>query len=232
MSSPDRLSLVILCKRFAAAKQRLSPLFSSPERAELAEAMFRDVLAAAIAVRSVSSVLVVSDEPSMAAIARDSHIVALEDGSASGMNNAARIAIQYLGAKKSGMAAIPADIPLVQPHELEGAIGLLQPRTVALISSQNGGTNFLAAEHPFPIEPTFGPASFERHKTAARSIGFDIKQAVTPGIGFDLDSYTDIERFIALRSKTRTQATLDRLRAAHRLRNFARDVLDSTLWAV
>ena len=232
MPRPDQVSLVILCRRFAEAKQRLSPLFTPPERAELAESMFWDVLAAANAAASAHRILVVSDEPRVREIALGTRALILEDRPALGMNNAARTAIDHLRADRGAIILMPADIPLLQPTDLERVIRLVRPGVAVIISSLNGGTNLLAAAQPFPIELTFGPRSFSRHKASAASLGLRIEEPNLIRVRLDIDECADVERFLSFKSTTRTQFTLDKLQAERRVCGYARDVLEGTLWGV
>lgn len=194
--------------------------------------MFRDVFAAANAVVPTDRIFVVSDEPRVTDIALGTGATILEDRPALGMNNAAQTAIDHLQADKGAILLMPADIPLVQPIDLDKVIRLVRSGAAVIIPSRSGGTNLLAAPQPFSVKLSFGPGSFSRHKSSAASLGLKVKEPNLARVRLDLDECADVERFLSFRSTTRTQTALDEMHAARRLRGYARDVLESSFWGV
>jgi 2-phospho-L-lactate guanylyltransferase (CobY/MobA/RfbA family) len=71
MSGVPDVGLIVAVKNLAAAKTRLSPLFSAQERPGLVLAMLVDTLAAALAVPAVSSLTVVTPDQTAAAAVRE-----------------------------------------------------------------------------------------------------------------------------------------------------------------
>lgn len=156
---------VIPVKPLDRAKSRLSPALSASERAALAEAMFRDVLAAARRSRLFDQIIVATSCQRAAAIAWESGALVMRDlGSDRGTNGAVEDA---LAAVPDGSAAmvIQADLPLLEAADLIAVAMALRagPRGVVLVPALDGGTTILGVSPARAIRPAFGADSFARH---------------------------------------------------------------------
>src|SRR5213596_3605440 len=84
---------VLPVKRFDDAKQRLAADYSAPARADLAEAMLEDVLAALAAVTELEDVIVVTAEPRAAALAGAHGATVADDPDETGQSAAAKVGL-------------------------------------------------------------------------------------------------------------------------------------------
>jgi 2-phospho-L-lactate/phosphoenolpyruvate guanylyltransferase len=207
---------VLPIKTFSRAKQRLSDAVGDPHRAQLAEAMVGDVLAALGAVAGLQRVVVVTAEPTAAAQARAAGAVVVDDPVEAGQSAAAALGIaeaRRLAADR--VLLVPGDCPALDPDE----VGVLLEREagVVIVPDRHGsGTNALLLSPPEAIEPSFGPGSFARHAARGRAAGAEVRVADLPSLGLDVDTPGDLEALrgaLAGRSggAERTRALLARL---------------------
>ena len=107
--------ILIPVKNLANAKERLSPVLSPPQRRALAEAMLRDVLAAAAEVNHHTRVAVVTSDSFASDLARHYQFEIIPDPANLGESDAISHATQHCIAHGADSTlVIPGDIPLVQ----------------------------------------------------------------------------------------------------------------------
>jgi len=194
----DGLQAVIPVQPFGRAKSRLSPVLSPNERCALAEAMFRDVLAAVFASRLFDAVHVATGCEDAARIAREAGASVLPDASQSpGTNGAVDAALAKLPLDAAVMV-VQADLPLLQPTDLVAvAAALRNGAEVVLVPAMDGGTTILGLSPARAIRSAFGPNSFAAHMAQAGSAPVVLR----PGRAvFDLDRPEDIALLLACRS--------------------------------
>jgi 2-phospho-L-lactate guanylyltransferase len=215
----QKLWAVVPVKSFSLAKQRLAPVLSPAERACLARAMLTDVLYTLGKSPCLARVLVVTEDPDAALLAREAGAVTLhaED---TDLTAALELAARYLTALEcSGMLIVPADLPLIACADIELiALGHRTSRAVTLVAASNdGGTNALACSPPQALALSFGVDSFRRHQQAAREVGIDPKVLTLPRFSRDIDRPDDLRAFLAQPSATRSHAYLAASGIARRL---------------
>jgi FO synthase len=200
---------VVPVKPFHLAKQRLAGALDDEARALLARAMFEDVLDALTGAQSLAGIVVVTCDAEAAALARDRGAIVLSDA-VQGINAALAIAITHLSTQPdASMLMVPADIPQLTPGRIDDIIDSLpQQDAVALVPSDDGGTNLLACRPANVITPCFGPGSFAAHCRAAEKKGITPLVIPAADLGRDIDTPEDIRRFLSLASPTRTHALL------------------------
>jgi 2-phospho-L-lactate guanylyltransferase len=191
---------VLPVKRFRAAKQRLVEAIGPPARAALAKAMLADVLAATTSAERIERVIVVTGEGRAEKIALHhaqrvtTPIEVLRDPADAGHSEAATLGIiraKALGARAA--ALLPADCPLLDPGELDGALERLGEDAVAVVPDRHGtGTNALLLSPADAIAPAFGPGSRERHVERARRRGLDATTERLDSLALDLDTVDDL----------------------------------------
>ena len=99
----------------------------------------------------------------------------LQDPRDPGHSEAATLGIvraKALGAEC--VALLPGDCPLLDPSEVDAALGRMETGRVAVVPDRHGtGTNGLLMAPPDAIGPAFGPGSCERHldRAGARRAG-------------------------------------------------------------
>jgi 2-phospho-L-lactate guanylyltransferase len=219
-----RATAILPVKRFGEAKQRLLERLDRPQRADLVKAMLADVLGAISAAEAVERVIVVTGEGRAERIALKcaqrvkTPIEVLQDPTDRGHSEAATLGIiraLALGAECS--ALLPGDCPLLDPAELDAALGRMSPGRVAVIPDRHGtGTNGLLLAPADAIGPAFGPGSHERHLDRAQRAGHEAATERLESLGLDLDTPDDLAALaaaVAARPERapQTAAALERL---------------------
>src|SRR5581483_2517810 len=158
-------------KRFGAAKQRLLGRLDRPQRAAIVKAMLAHVLASLGRAEAVERVIVVTGEGRAERIALgtaqriETPLEVLRDPDDNGHSEAATLGIIRARALGADCAALlPGDCPLLDPAELDAALGRMHSGRVGVIPDRHGtGTNGLLMAPADAIGPAFGPDSRERH---------------------------------------------------------------------
>lgn len=195
-----KATAIIPVKRFARAKQRLVEHIGPPARAALAKAMLSDVLTAVSAADQVERVIVVTGESRAERIAlahaqrTTTPLEVLRDPADAGHSEAATLGIiraRALGARCG--ALLPGDCPLLDPDELDAALGRMSDGKVAVIPDRHGsGTNGLLLCPVDAIGPAFGPDSRERHADRATRRGYEVAIEELHSLALDLDTPADL----------------------------------------
>jgi 2-phospho-L-lactate guanylyltransferase len=186
------LYAIVPVKSLQLAKGRLAHIFTPPERRALVLAMLADVLAALRATTALSGTVVVSRDAEVLALALRSGASALHER-AEDLNGAFQQAAAF--AELSGatrILALPADLPLVTPAELDGLIAAGGAGSVALAPSRDGGTNGLYRPAGAALPFLFGAGSLARHLAAAHERGLTARLFQAPGLELDIDQPDDV----------------------------------------
>jgi 2-phospho-L-lactate guanylyltransferase len=161
-------SVVVPAKRLAVAKTRLRPVTegtSGVAHQELVLALLADTVSAATACPSVGAVLVVTDDPAAAAVARALGAVPVGDEPDNGLNPALAHGARQAGG--TAVAALSSDLPALRPAELERALAAAAtsgPR--CFVPDAHGtGTTLLTAVGTH-LAPRFGPGSAAAHRAS------------------------------------------------------------------
>ena len=184
-----RIALIPV-KELSQAKARLAPVLDGDRRRELALALYRDVLAAALACPALDGVAVVSRD-------RDALTLAVEAGAEGlpepgGLNEALTSASQTMAERGvDRLVVLAADLPLATPDDI--ATIALADADVALVPSEDGGTNALALS-PGAIAFRFGPDSARRHLAAADAADLRSLRLELPTLALDIDTPDDLAR--------------------------------------
>ncbi len=202
-----KIYALIPVKELAKAKARLAPVLDAPGRRELALAMFRDVLAAALACPALDGVAVVTREPEALALAGEAGAEGLDEPG--GLNEALTSAAEKLRARGvNRIVVLAADLPLADSESIAAALGA--EGDVAVVASRDGGTNVLALAQG-AIDFHFGPDSATKHLAAAaglRTVTLDL-----PRLALDIDAPDDLDRLRATNETVgrHTLAALERM---------------------
>ena len=195
-----KATVVLPVKRFSEAKRRLTDSVDQRGRRLLLGAMLEDVLRAVDGAAAVERVVVVTGEKHAERVAMrcaqrlTTPIEVLRDPSDEGHSEAATLGIiraRALGAECAVL--LPGDCPLLDPTELDAALGRAQQGRVGVIPDRHGeGTNGLVLAPPDAIGPAFGPGSRSRHleRAAARGLRGEVDEV--PSLGLDLDTPDDL----------------------------------------
>ena len=188
--------LVIPVKRTAIAKSRLAAAYPQ-HRPELARAFAVDTTAAALDSPLVYAVLVVTDDPVVAAdvTAIGAHVV--PDLPGVGLNEALEhgatvAAAQYPG---MGVAALSADLPALRPAELSAVLAACTADRSFVIDEPGTGTTMLAAGPGIPLDPRFGVGSALAHQTSG---ALPIALPSIDSVRRDVDTAADLAHAVQL----------------------------------
>jgi 2-phospho-L-lactate guanylyltransferase len=192
---------IVPVKRFGAAKQRLGDALEDRARRALIGAMLEDVLTALGRAKLVERVIVVTGEKRAERIALrvaariTTPLEVLREPRDHGHSEAAVLGIIRGMALGAGcVALLPGDCPLLDPAELDAALGRARAGRVAVIPDRHGsGTNGLILAPPDAIGPAFGPGSRERHLERAAARGHEAALELLPSLGLDLDTPEDLQ---------------------------------------
>jgi len=181
---------LIPVKELSQAKARLAPVLDAAGRRKLALALFRDVLAAALACPAIDGVAVVSRDADVLSIAVEAGAQGLPERG--DLNEALTSAAEKLRARGvDRLVVLAADLPLVTAEDIQAVAEA--DADVVVVPSTDGGTNALALR-PGAIAFQFGPKSAQRHLKAAREAGLRTLLLDLPGLGLDIDTPSDLER--------------------------------------
>jgi 2-phospho-L-lactate/phosphoenolpyruvate guanylyltransferase len=212
-------AILIAAKHLAFAKTRLGHALGPADRAALAEAMFRDVLAAALAARSADHVAVVTSDPGLLDTARGVGALVIDEEFPRGLNAAVRLATAALAAQGvDALCTVLSDIPLVTGEDIDTVFGALaaSARDVVLVPSRDlSGTNIIARTPPDAIPTRFGAQSLARHLQECYERGISGRVVRLSGPALDLDTIDDLVELMRLPGITHTQSRLARLGIAH-----------------
>jgi 2-phospho-L-lactate guanylyltransferase len=212
--------VLVAAKQLSLAKTRLAPAMPSrAERVTLAEAMFRDVLAAALNARIPDRVAVVTSDERLIAIGREAGAIVIDEEFPRGLNVAVRIATtRLMEAGATAIGAVLSDIPLVTGGNIDTAFDALPAaaRGVVLVPSHDfSGTNLIVRTPPDAISTRFGRLSLARHLEACRAAAIPCAIERLRGPALDLDVPDDLIAFARTPSMTHTYRHLSRLGLLH-----------------
>jgi 2-phospho-L-lactate guanylyltransferase len=205
-----RTLAILPIKNFSEAKQRLAHGLSPARRETLAEAMFRDVLAALGQTSAIDELLVVTAGSAPRRLAQEHGATVLAEEEP-GHNAAARLGIRAaLDAAAGRVLLVPGDCPALDPAELDALLARpVEPPAVVIVPDRHGtGTNALMLTPPDALEPSFGPGSCQRHADHARAAGVHCEVVEVASLAMDVDTPADLDALEAALAPTTSAAAL------------------------
>jgi 2-phospho-L-lactate guanylyltransferase len=201
--------ILVPVKYMAEAKQRLSSILSPKQRFALAQAMCEDVLQALANWHGRPDVAVVTTDAFACDLAARFRFEVIADDN-SGETRAIERATAVC--KERGVAStlvIPADIPLINPAELQAILDHAPSMGTVLVPDAAGrGTN-AALRRPGDLFPLrFGNDSFLPHQAAAKSTGLPCVVLELPGMARDVDRPEDLAEIAAAGGERRSQTLI------------------------
>lgn len=187
------LGVIIAVKRLAAAKTRLSPVFSADTREQVVLAMLIDTITAARAVSAVASITVVTPDDTAAAAARELGAEVLFDATPptepDPLNTAVRFAWSAVSKRTANTVVLQGDLPALQTDELTDAAAQARGHRRSFVPDRPGtGTAALFA-FGVPLDPLLGRDSARLH----RDSGAVELTGAWPGLRCDIDTIDDLE---------------------------------------
>ena len=190
------IAALIPVKRLDAAKSRLWPQLPRASVERLTVAMLEDVLEALLAVRSLGTVVVVTEDEGAGSAARAAGARAFVRPDP-GLNAALDAAAAELaGEGAHAVLIVLGDVAGVTSgdiSELVRALDACGGRGVVLAPSRDGGTSALLRAPHDAIPSCFGPASAAAHRERALRAGIPYRELALPSLAVDLDRAEDVE---------------------------------------
>lgn len=213
-------AVLIAAKQLTFAKTRLaSVLHSTAEREALAEAMFRDVLSAALSAPMADTVAVITSDPKLLGLTRQAGALALDEDYPRGLNNAVRIATHLLSERgATTVCTLLSDCPLLSAEDIGTVFDVMpeEDRGAVLVPSHDfSGTNMIVRSPANVIPTYFGRLSLARHLEACREEGLPCRVLRLSRPALDLDLPADLIEFARTPSVTHTFSQLSRLGMIH-----------------
>jgi 2-phospho-L-lactate guanylyltransferase len=209
--------ILIAAKQLEFAKTRLAPVLPPGERRALAEAMFRDVLAASLGA-SADHVAVVTSDAGLLAIARSAGALTIDEEFPRGLNAAVALSTSALVAQGAAtVCTVLSDIPLATAADIDAVFAAMPSgRGAVLVPSRDfSGTNIICRSPADAVPTRFGRMSLVRHLDDCRGVGIPAKVLRLARPALDLDVIGDLAEFERAGSATHTQNQLSRLGIAH-----------------
>ena len=210
--------ILIAAKQLEFAKTRLAPVLPAGERCALAEAMYRDVLAAAVSAAAADHVAVVTSDAGLLAIARGAGALTIDEEFPRGLNVAIALATDALVAQGARtVCTLLSDIPLTTAEDIDAVFAAMPAeRGAVLVPSRDfSGTNIICRSPGDAVPTRFGRMSLVRHLDDCRSADVPAKVLRLARPALDLDVAADLAEFERAGSATHTQNQLARLGIAH-----------------
>ncbi len=188
---------IIPVKPLKQAKSRLAGMLLPEQRFELAQAMFRHVLAVTASSRHVSGALVISRDTKALAIARELGAKTLQEGADSNLNPALLRATMVLRSwRAEAVLVLPADLPFITVDDIATLVEASTERSIVIAGDREGdGTNALLARPPGLIDYEYGPGSYERHIQQAEAAGLRAFRRESPRLALDIDWPRDFRAY-------------------------------------
>jgi len=188
-----RTAAILPIKRFDAAKQRLGESVADGLRLALARAMVLDVLSVLAGCAGIELTIIVTSEPSVAALSADRSLV-IRDEAEEGQSAAVSLGVaRALADGFERVLCVPGDCPALDPVELDGLLEADASQEVVIVPDRHGsGTNGLLLSPPDAIPPAFGPGSCERHRVLAADAGVRVVTSRPRSLLLDVDTGSDL----------------------------------------
>ena len=190
-----RFLAVVPMKPLAESKTRLHPHLSRCRRATLSLSMLNWVLGVLKSFTNVET-MVVGGDGRVGDAARRAGACWVDDIRLD-LNEA--VEYGFARAREASLPAffIPADLPLLSPADVEGAIRVSEGGTkLTICPAHDDGTNGLIVPSDLVFAPRLGHESFKRHMEEASELGLSIDLFSSPGFESDLDTADDLRRCI------------------------------------
>jgi 2-phospho-L-lactate guanylyltransferase len=190
-------TVLLPVKDFRESKQRLVPALDANARANLAQAMLKDVLSVLARARAPQRVVVFTAADEVMQMARPFGFNIAFEKSVDGHSAAVNQMVEELSATSSRILSIAADLPRLVPSEIDFAFNAASEPITFIPSRDWTGTNGVLFIPPARIAMEYGQGSFRRHLSKATAAGIRSDVMDLPGIAFDIDTPEDLRAFLA-----------------------------------
>lgn len=191
-----KLWAIVPVKPLHRGKSRLAGVLSEADRYALNISLLVRTLEVLKAAPAIHQVALISRDPAALAIGEDCDVETLREEGKPGLNPALESAVAQISAEQpDGVLILPADLPMIQPADIEYLANRAEKAPVIVIAPdrRGSGTNALLLRPAKQIAFGFGVGSFSRHCQAAESAGAELAVVDQPALGLDLDMPEDLE---------------------------------------
>ena len=180
------------------------------QRSQLAEAMLRDVMAAASGVRNRLDVALVTGDARAQHLARDFGFGVIEDTRNESETAAIEMATAWCEQRGyDTTVVVPGDIPLITSDELHRVLNAAPAEGAVFVPAYDRrGSNCILRRPASLIPLRFGNDSFLPHCEAMRNTGRELVILEMPGIGLDIDNPHELDLLLQRDGNTNAQRLL------------------------
>lgn len=206
MLDRPRLWALVPVKNLQHAKQRLASVLSAEERRAFFRAMLEDVLSVLCECRDLAGIALVTGDSEAKALAARYGAWILDQGRDCGHSAASTFGARVLADEGvHGMLQLPADIPLITPHDVAALLQVhaSAPAVTLAPSRDERGSNAVACSPADVLPLRFGDDSYFPHLACARALGIEPGIVRRPGLALDVDTLDDVRAFLSAPSRTR-----------------------------
>src|SRR5271157_4497089 len=202
--------LLIPVKGLSTAKQRLADVLTQSQRSKLAEAMLRDVMAAAAGVLGRIDVALVTGDPRAQHLAREFGFAVIEDTRNESETAAIEMATAWCEQRDyDTTVVVPGDIPLITSDELHRVLDAAPAEGAVFVPAYDRrGSNCILRRPASLIPLRFGNDSFLPHCDAMRKTGKELIILEMRGIGLDIDNPHELDLLLQRDGSTHAQRLL------------------------
>ena len=216
-----RLCAIVPMKSLANIKLRLSEVLEPSQRRELSLKMLADVSQAVRASRHIDQALLVSADNEALRFGKALGLTPLKERKELGVNAAVSLAERHCASESfTSSLVIPADLPLISSKDLDFVADLGKENGCIVLSPSRrlDGTNLLLRNPGNAMETSYENDSFNNHLKNAIQSNYRVKLYVSPSAQLDIDLPDDLQEFLRMPSRTRSQQYLRRLQVQGMIR--------------
>jgi 2-phospho-L-lactate guanylyltransferase len=203
LDQPRGACALIAIKERVRCKTRLSESLAPSARIHLVRSMLAAVLSAAGGAQTVRQVIVVS--PERDSVPADVPVLADTGECLNSALTQAHQVLREFGCRE--VVILPADLPDITASDIDSLVRAGRSCGFAIAPDAAGeGTNALCLVSPHPFRFQFGPHSQRLHLEEALRTGLSPQVVRLPGLEFDVDSPTDLNRLDEQRWLARLRA--------------------------
>ncbi|MGE5445049.1 MAG: 2-phospho-L-lactate guanylyltransferase [Ignavibacteriales bacterium] len=205
---------LIPVKDLSKAKERLSLIFSQPERTALAYAMLEDVLRAMKGSRLLDRLFVVTSDENATELAKSLGVEIIketkQEGESASVDYASKIC-KNMGAQT--VLVIPGDAPLITHEDVDFILEKEKsyPSIILVPARDEMGTNAILRKPSDVIPSRFGYDSLRKHINEARQGNIPYEVYNLPRVALDIDEPEDLALFASEKSHTKAYEELIRI---------------------
>jgi 2-phospho-L-lactate guanylyltransferase len=201
-------TVIVPVKSFARGKSRLADVLDAPSRATLARALLDHVLDVVGACDRVTRVLVVTDGDDVEAVAQARGLSCVRDTGTPPLRVAVDLGLEVAWRHAADPALVlMADLPWLTAADIAALVAGLDRADVVLgPDARHLGTNALVLGPGVRLPTAFGRAdSFQEHMALAAALGHRAWVHESTGLGFDVDTPSDLRAMSALSERRRAR---------------------------